>query len=112
MLWLDHEDVRIRGNLVSRFGCDVDEGIVVRVQDECGDSDAVDDAGCCRAEVVVVGSGKSGVEGCDLIIKLPQGRETFSLGGIEHPWKQDGLLSKAARQRFQEASLVEPIYGR
>ena len=68
----DEGDVGIVVNLVAGFGSDTDEGIVEGVEDEGGDGDALENACCGGAVVVVVRSLKAGVGGGDAVVEVAE----------------------------------------
>src|SRR4029077_12255592 len=72
VIGFDVGDVRIGGNAANRFRLHADEGIVCGVDDEGRDRDALDHVGGCGARVVVVGPGKSEIEGGDAVVEHAQ----------------------------------------
>ena len=83
MFGLEQRDLRIGGDLFPRLCGEPDEGIVVGVEDQCGNRDAVEDAGGAGAGVVVVGGAEAAVKRGDAVVKLAQGGDVVGALRIE-----------------------------
>ena len=72
---LDKMDVGVGQQAGAGLGQDADEGVVLGVEDEGGDGDAVNDTGAGDAIVVVVGVSEAAIAGDDLVVEFAQGAD-------------------------------------
>ena len=68
----DKVDVRVGVDAGAGFGKDANEGIVLGMEDERGDSDTVEDAGGGGAVVVIGRVEESAIAGDDLVIEFAE----------------------------------------
>src|SRR5665213_1038319 len=105
----DERDVGVRIDGGARGWAEADEGIVQRVQNERGDSDAVEDARGGGAVVVVVRGLEAGVERGDAVVEVAQRADVRATLRVEHMWEEHGLAAETAQQRAKKSPLVEAV---
>src|SRR5690349_24187607 len=71
----DEVNCWIANQLRSGFGLDTDKRIIICMKHQSGNADVFQDASCCCAMVVVVGSGEAFVTRGDLVIELANAGE-------------------------------------
>src|SRR6266851_8042260 len=106
----DVGDVGVREDGGAALGEEAQEGVVRRVEDERGDSDAIENAGSGGVVVVVVSAGEAGVQRGDAIVELAKGADAGGTAGVVGPGEERCLALEAAEQGAQELDLVEAVH--
>ena len=99
---LDQSDVGIGGDGLAGIGGEADEGIVEGVQDQSGHGDAMEDSGGSGAVVVIVRTGKTGIERGDAIVELAKRMDSCGAVSVVSPGEEHGLSAEAAQQVVEE----------
>src|ERR1700735_3392781 len=77
MLGGEKGNVRVGGDRASRLGSDSDEGVILRVQNQRGNRDAVQHAGSAGTRVIVIRRTESTVERSNALIEFAQGSDVL-----------------------------------
>src|SRR5215469_11123462 len=109
MRGFEQRDVRVGLDDGKGFGQEADEGVVTGVNEQRGDGDAIEDARCGGAKVVVVGGLEARVERGDAVIEVAQGPDASGQLRIVSTREERGLAAEALEQSAQEFALVDAV---